>query len=173
VHALDEVNPATTLRGVGDGGLGAVAFSSISLDWMALAFALGVALLVGVVFGIAPALGATRASLTSALKEERSSTLFGLGTGNGRHLLVMAEVALALVLLAGSGLMVRSLSKLLSTDVGFDASGVFTARLTVPGGGVPRDSLPGFYVQVAGSHSRGTRSRGCVAEQLLPPERRM
>jgi predicted permease len=148
VHALGKVNPATTLRGVGGGGLGAVAFSAISLDWTALAFALSVTLVVGALFGIVPAMSATRASLTSALKDGHAGTRFGIGTDGGRRLLVMAEVALALVLLAGSGLMVRSLSKLLSTSVGFTATGVLTARLTVPQGSVPRDSLPSFYIQL-------------------------
>jgi len=53
-----------------------------------------------------------------------------------------------MVLLAGSGLMLRSLTKLLATDVGFDAENVLTLRITVPEGGMARDSLPGFYQQL-------------------------
>ncbi len=143
VHALGTINPATTLRVSRDSALGAVAFSSISLDWYALAFTFAVSLIVGVLFGLAPALGAARASFTGALKGDRV-----LGAGAGRRTLVVAEVALALVLLAGSGLMIRSLANLLSVNQGFDGTGVLTFRLTLPPGGVARDSMPGFYSQL-------------------------
>ncbi|MDB4877648.1 MAG: permease [Gemmatimonadetes bacterium] len=149
VHALSAVNPATTLRVNRDTSLGAVAFSSISLDWTALAFTLALTLVVGVLFGLVPAIGATRASLTDALKDGRPRARRGMGSASaGRHTLVVAEVALAVVLLAGSGLMIRSLSKLMSVDTGFDARNVLTVRLTVPPGGLARDSLPAFYTQL-------------------------
>ena len=143
VHALGTINPATTLRVSRDSALGSVAFSSITLDWHALAFTFGVSLVVGVLFGLAPALGAARESFTGALKGDRV-----LGAGAGRRTLVVAEVALALVLLAGSGLMIRSLANLLSVNQGFDGTGVLTFRLTLPPGGVARDSMPGFYSQL-------------------------
>jgi putative ABC transport system permease protein len=150
VHALGSVNPNTTLRVNRDTSIGAVAFSSISLDWTALAFTLVVALVVGVLFGLVPAIGATRASLTDSLKDTGPGTRRSAsGTRSvGRHALVVAEVALALVLLAGSGLMIRSLSNLLSVDTGFDARNVLTVRLTVPPGGLAFDSLPGFFTQL-------------------------
>ena len=144
VRALGAIDPATTLRlPRGDSAIGAVAFSSISLDWHALAFTFVVSLIVGVLFGLAPALGAARESFTGALKGDRV-----LGAGSGRRTLVVAEVALALVLLAGSGLMIRSLANLLAINSGFDGSGVLTFRLTLPPGSVPRDSMPGFYSQL-------------------------
>lgn len=149
IHALSGVNPATlpVERGA---GLGAVTFSAISLDWTALAFTLGLALIVGVFFGLAPALHATGASLSDAMKDGGSGAdnVRGSHASAGRRLLVVAEVALALVLLAGSGLMIRSLTKLLAIDPGFDARNLLTARLTVPPGGLARDSLPGFYTQL-------------------------
>ena len=58
------------------------------------------------------------------------------------------EVALAIVLLASSTLMIRSLAKLLSVETGFSTQNILTLRLTVPPGTVPRDSLPGFYTQL-------------------------
>ena len=143
VHALGTIDASATFRG-SPTPLGAVAFSSIALDWRALAFTFIVSLVVGVLFGLAPAIGAARESLTGALKGDRSRR----GAGAGRRTLVVAEVAVALVLLAGSGLMVRSLAKLLATDTGVDASNVLTFRLTLPPGSIGRDSMPGFYSEI-------------------------
>lgn len=148
-RALSQVRPevvdfATRAR------IGAVNFSLIQLDWSALAFALGLALVVGVLFGLLPALGATRSTLANALKEGDAAQKRGITRSfSGRRLLVVLEIALALVLLAGSGLMMRSLSKMLAVDEGFDPRNVLSLRLTVPGGSIGRDSLPGFYSQVA------------------------
>ena len=145
VRALGTVDPSTTLRAARDNTVGAVVFSTISLDWSALGFALVISLVVGLLFGLAPALGAARDSVTGALKGDR--VLRG-GAGTGRRTLVVAEVALALVLLAGSGLMIRSLANLLAINPGFDSRNVLTFRLTVPPGTMSRDSLPGFYSQI-------------------------
>jgi putative ABC transport system permease protein len=143
VQALGTIDASATFGG-SPTPLGAVAFSSIALDWRALAFTFVVSLVVGVLFGLAPAVGVARESLTGALKGDRSRR----GAGAGRRTLVVAEVAVALVLLAGSGLMVRSLAKLLATDTGVDASNVLTFRLTLPPGLIGRDSMPGFYSEI-------------------------
>ena len=148
VRALGTVNPATTLRVPRDSSLGAMTFSTIRLDASALAFTFGIAALVGVLFGLVPALSASRASLTAALKDDpasRGSRGATAGRGASRRLLVVTEVALAIMLLAGSGLMIRSLAKLLAIDYGFDGRNVLTFRLNIPPGGTPRDSMPGFY----------------------------
>jgi predicted permease len=149
-RALSGVNPATSLRVQRSGEFAAVGFTSIHLDGAALLFTFALTLVVGIVFGLWPALAATRTSLSDALKgggadARRGAVRRWIG---GRRLLVMTEVALALVLLAGSGLMIRSLIKLLSVDVGFTARNVLTLRLTVPPGGMGRDSLPAFYEQL-------------------------
>jgi putative ABC transport system permease protein len=147
VRALGLIDPSTTLRVHGDSGVGAIAFSSISLDWPALVFALGVSILVGLLFGLAPALGTTRASLNDVLRGDgRSGGVAGASIG--RRGLVVAEVTIALVLLAGSGLMIRSLANLLATDPGFDGRGVLTFRMAFSPGDVPYDSMPGFYGQL-------------------------
>ena len=147
-RALSTVNPAITAR-VGRWTLGAVNFALIQIDWTALAFAAAIVFAVGLLFGLAPALRATRSSLSNALKEgdgDQKGAIVRAFTG--RRLLVVVEVALALVLLAGSGLMLRSLTKLLAIDMGFQPANVLTLRLTVPPGGLARDSLPGFYGQL-------------------------
>lgn len=142
-RGLAAIEPAAMIRAAGLAGLGVVSFSSIALDWTALSFTFGLALTVGVVFGLAPALGATRAALSHALKDDR-----GGRHRSGRNTLVIAEVALAVVLLAGSGLMIRSLANLLAIDTGIDARNVLTLRLTVPPGSLSRDSMPDFYAQL-------------------------
>ena len=147
VRALGLVNPATTLRVHGDSGLGVVAFSSITLDWTALGFALALSILVGLVFGLVPALGATRGSLNDVLRSDSRSGA-GARAALGRRALVVAEVTLALVLLAGSGLMLRSLAKLLATDPGFDSRNMLTFRVSFAPSDVPRDSMPGFYSEI-------------------------
>jgi putative ABC transport system permease protein len=128
------------------GGIGAVAFEGIHLDARAMFFAFAITVVVGILFGLVPAFGATRGELTGGLKDDGS----GLG-GTGRRLgvsrrtLVVAEVALSIVLLVGSGLATRSLLNLLQVDSGFDPSSTVTLRLRVPGGAVAQDSMPGFY----------------------------
>ena len=146
---LSAVNPEETLRVQGlTGGVGAVGFEGIRLDTSALLFTFIVTVAVGLLFGLAPALGATRHSLTRDLKEGSPGSGAGKRTGAGRRILVVAEVALALVLLAGSGLMIRSLGNLLAVKPGFEGRSVLTLRLTMPAGEVSPDSMPGFYEQL-------------------------
>jgi putative ABC transport system permease protein len=103
----------------------------VAIDGWVLAFTLLASLLSGVVFGIIPALTATRISLTDSLKE-------GGRTGSGargnktRSAFVIAEVALALVLLVGAGLLVRSFVHLLNVHPGFDPARTVTMRISLP-----------------------------------------
>ena len=144
---LSAINPQETLRVQGlEGGVGAIGFEGIRLDASALLFTFAVTVVVGLLFGLAPALGATRPSLVGGLKEGSAGA--GRRVGASRRILVVAEVALALVLLAGSGLMIRSLGNLLNVDPGFSDENVLTLRLSMPPGTLPPDSMPGFYEQL-------------------------
>jgi predicted permease len=101
---------------------------SIGLDWQALLFNLLISLGAGLLFGLAPAFGASRADVNATLKTGGSGAI---GSYRSRRLslhsiLVVAEVALAVVLLAGAGLMIRSLARLQSVNRGFDPAGVTT-----------------------------------------------
>ncbi len=146
-RVLSTVNPADSLQAQAlSGGIGAVGFSAIHLDGVALGFTFATTLAVGVLFGLVPALGATRLDLTGGLKDDGAGSTNGKRRlGINRRVLVVAEVALAIVLLAGSGLATRSLINLLTVDAGFDPSGVMTLRIAVPPGTAPPDSMPGFY----------------------------
>jgi len=147
VTLLATLNPVATLRTQRLGGIGAVSFAAIRLDPTAFAFLAALTVLTGLVFGLVPALQATRPSLTGDLKNEtEQSRLTGVRGLTSRNLLAIVEIALAVVLLAGSGLMIKSLGKLLGVHPGFDAERVLTMRFNLTD--VGRDSLPAFYDQL-------------------------
>jgi putative ABC transport system permease protein len=102
----------------------------VTVNLPVLLFTLGLALITGLVFGLAPALEATRIDLHDSLKEG------GKNVGGGGHRLrsgfVITQVALALVLLVGAGLLVRSFQRLQSVDPGFNPNNLLTVRVTLP-----------------------------------------
>ncbi|HEV3220014.1 MAG TPA: ABC transporter permease [Candidatus Acidoferrales bacterium] len=103
---------------------------SVTIDWRVLAFTASVALLTGVVFGLAPALYAAKIDLTESMKKggQHSATT---GSGYGlRSTLAIAEIALAFVLVIGAGLMVKTLWELGRVNPGFRTEAILTARIT-------------------------------------------
>jgi predicted permease len=103
---------------------------SIEIDAPVLAFTLILAVATPLVFGLLPSLQASRADLRDALAEGGRST--APARARVRALLVAGEMAIALVLLVGSALLIRSFAKVVSVDPGFDPAGVVTAELAVP-----------------------------------------
>ena len=106
--------------------------SEISLDWRAVTFAAALAVLTGVVFGLAPALYAARTSAGDALREAGRRVSSGRAGARTRDALVALEVALAAMLLIGAGLTLLSFSRLLRVDPGFDAHSALTFELGLP-----------------------------------------
>ena len=94
-----------------------------------LLFAIAVSVVTGLLFGMAPALQATRPDLASSMKEEGRGSSGSAARKRLRDSLIVAEVALAFVLLVGSGLMMRSFFRLMTVDTGFDATNILTLRL--------------------------------------------
>jgi len=102
-----------------------------SMDGRILAFAFGLSVLTSLLFGLAPALQASKADLTNPLKEGGRGASGG-GRARLRSLLVVAEIALTLVLLIGGGLMLKSFAQLLQVNPGFRPENLLTLRISLP-----------------------------------------
>jgi putative ABC transport system permease protein len=105
--------------------------TTLHLDASILAFSFGLSLLTGIIFGLAPALQSSRPDVNEVLKEGGRNTAGGAGH-RLRSAFVMTEVALAVVLLVGAGLMMKSLLRLLESNVGFNPQNVLTMTVALP-----------------------------------------
>jgi predicted permease len=126
VRALLAISPAGLPR-IGEDG------AAVSVDWRVLGFTLAVSLLTGILFGLFPALSASRTDLNSSLKESSNRSGIGLRQGKARSLLVISEVSLALVLLIGSSLLIRSFIALRAVNPGFDTHNELTLEMSLTG----------------------------------------
>ena len=103
----------------------------IGIDWRVLGYTVLISIFTGVLFGLAPAFDAWRTDLMSALRDGGRTTA-GSSSARLRDGLVIAEVALALVLLAGAGLLLRTLNSLMNVPLGFQSDHLLTARISLP-----------------------------------------
>jgi putative ABC transport system permease protein len=106
---------------------------NVAVNLPVLGFTFGLTLLTGVVFGLVPALEAARFDLNDSLKEGGKNIGGGSRSHRLRNLFVVTQVALALVLLVGAGLFIKSLNRLRSVDPGFNPNNLLTMRVTLPG----------------------------------------
>jgi putative ABC transport system permease protein len=107
----------------------------IGLDSNVLLFTLGLSLLTGLVFGLAPAIQASRADLNASLKEGARGQTGGASRRRVRSALVVSEVALSLLLLVGAGLLLKSFVRLREAPLGFEPSGLLTVKVARKAGG--------------------------------------
>ena len=107
--------------------------SAVALDMRVLLFTLGLSLLTGILFGLVPGVSATRSNLLASLNESGSRTGTGFRGAGFRSILVVTEIALALVLVIGSTLMVRTYLKLQAVDSGFDRRNTLTMAMSISG----------------------------------------
>lgn len=126
VRALLAASPADLPR-IGEHG------SAIGMDWRVLGFTLGVSLLTGILFGLFPAFSASRSELNSILNESSNRSGTGFREGKARSLLVVSEISLALVLLIGSALLIRTSIALHEVGPGFDSHHVLTMEMSLNG----------------------------------------
>jgi len=105
---------------------------SITMDGRVLLFTLAISVLTGMVFGLAPAIHASCASLTASMRESGRGSSTGRTQQRLRGALVITEVALAFVLLTGAGLLIRSFFQIQQVETGFDSTNVITAVLPIP-----------------------------------------
>lgn len=146
--------------------------TSIAIDVPVLLFTLGVALATGVIFGVAPAWHGAYANQSEALKEGGRSGGEGARGRRVRHLLAVVEVAVALVLLVGAGLLARSLAVIAKTDLGFNPRNVLALSIQLPPQKYAEDSkIVQFYEQVAERIAAmpGVQSVGAGSSVLLGP----
>ncbi len=113
--------------------------TEIALDLRAVAVTAVIGIFTGLLFGLAPAMQMARSDLQSALREGGRGNSMGFRRNMTRSSLVAGEVALALVLLSGAGLLMRSFYRLASVDPGFDPHGVLTFRVNLPEAKYPKD----------------------------------
>jgi putative ABC transport system permease protein len=106
---------------------------ALALDWRVTGFSLAVSILTGIIFGLVPALHTSKPDLSSSLKEASGRSGTGLRHNRSRALLVVTEIALALVLLVGAALLIRTFAGLRSVDPGFDPRNILTLQTSLAG----------------------------------------
>jgi putative ABC transport system permease protein len=142
---------------------------SIPIDWRVLAFAAGSTLLAGLLFGVLPSYISSHSGISETLKEGGRGSSTGKKRRLARSSFVVAQMCLALVLLAGSGLLIRSFVRLVGVDPGFDASHLLTFKVSLPSSKYGTDkALLTFFHDLQGRISRlpGVRSAGLCS---FPP----
>jgi predicted permease len=126
VRLLLGINPGGIPR-LGEDG------SAVTLDLNILLFTLGVSVFTGILFGLVPAISASRPNLAATLNENGSRSSMGFRSGKLRSALVVSEMALALILVIGAALLIRTFLKLEAVDPGFETHNVLTMAMSVSG----------------------------------------
>jgi len=126
VRLLLGINPGGIPR-LGEDG------SAVTLDLNILLFTLGVSVFTGILFGVVPAISASRPNLAATLNENSSRSSMGFRSGKLRSALVVSEMALALILVIGAALLIRTFLKLEAVDPGFETHNVLTMAMSVSG----------------------------------------
>ncbi len=127
VRALLAINPGDIPR-VGEQG------GAVALDWRVLVFTLLASILTGILFGLLPALSTSRSDISNTLRESGARSGTGIRHNKARAVLVITEMALALVLLVGAALLIRTFGALRGVNPGFDARNVLIMEMSLNGG---------------------------------------
>ena len=130
--------------------------NEVRIDWVVLAFALLMSILTGLVFGLAPALQSAKGAFSSTVREGGRGSGYSTKTGRLRDVLIVSELAFAVILMVGAGLLLRTLRDLLQENPGFNPTQVVTANTWL---GVPNDPQTDPY--------RGIRGTAAFDRELL------
>jgi len=160
-------------------------WSAISIDASVLGFGFALSVLTGLIFGLAPAWSASRPGVADTLKQQGRTTTAGPSRHGLRRILVVAEMALALVLLAGAGLLIKGFARLRSVDPGFDPAHVISMGIQLPAtryAGIPKqtgfrremlarlNALPGLRAAMVGDAPlNGSELNHSLAIEGRPP----
>jgi predicted permease len=144
----------------------------IGIDGTVLLFTLGVSIVTGLLFGLAPALHVSPGNVNRALREGGQRTTAGTGRQHLRRLLVVSEVALAVILVIGSGLMLRSFAALQQVDPGFDPESMLTFGVFLPASAYPdAQAQVSFYDRLLAQLEATPGITAAAAMSGLPPRR--
>src|SRR5215467_3533167 len=119
--------------------------NEVRIDWVVLSFALLISILTGLVFGLAPALHSAKAALYSAIREGGRGSGYGAKTGRLRDVLIVSELAFAVILMVGAGLLLRALRDPLQENPGFNPTQVVAANMQLPN---PNESEMDPYLDI-------------------------
>ncbi len=140
----------------------------LGVDGRILAFTLALSICTGVIFGFAPALQITRPNVNTSLKDGGRTASSGAGRHRLRNLLVVTETILAVVLLAGAGLLVRSLRMAVTSSPGFRADHVLLTALDLRGNGYSDDKSAAFFEQLTDRLKTLPGVEGASLERYVP-----
>lgn len=142
---------------------------SVQLDLRVLFFTAAIAITTAVLFGMLPAFQASRTHPNEQLKDYGKGVLDSVRRGRSRQVLAVVELALALVLLAGAGLLIRSFARLMAIDPGFQTKGLLTARIELPDSKYATDAQKSqFFAQLLENIRRLPGVRSASADAFLP-----
>jgi putative ABC transport system permease protein len=139
------------------------------LDWRILAFTIGASVLTGILFGLLPAVHVSRIDVNASLKESSGRSGTGLKQSRVRGMLVVSEIALALVLLVGAALMIRTLAGLRSVQPGFDARNILTFKVMLGGGRYDKTTQAEVLVRQATQRIEGLPGVQAAAMTFMLP----
>ena len=146
-----------------------IPLEALQLDFRVFAFAFAVSLISGLLFGIIPGIDAARTAPREPFQEGSTAARAGEGRGLARRILVVSEVALALVLLMGAGLLIRSFQRLVAVDPGFRADHILTAWIQFPNARYEKDEQKNqFFARLLDSVRAIPGVRSASADGFLP-----
>jgi putative ABC transport system permease protein len=140
VRSLLAINPVTIPR-IGEHA------GTVPFDWRILAFTLAISIFTGILFGLVPAIKASRTDLTATLKESGSRSGTGFRHNKTRSLLVVSEMALAMILLIGAALLIRTFLGLRTVHAGFETHNILTMDMSLAGGRFQKTAAVAQIVQ--------------------------